>query len=115
MTAYLQGWHSAVFESNLGRSGAGVVHIHGEWLSGEDGAYRYRGRVSSVGGLAKGRIVVTRKAASGTSVFGPVERFVLVISGSSVTGQWEYSGHVLGAEHLRLRFRLKRFAQLAAE
>lgn len=112
MNTKVEGWHLVSFESNLGMNGSGLVHVAGEWLSGEDATYRYRGRVSTKGGLAKGRVVVTRKSPNGISIFGKVEQFVLVITGNCATGKWFYSGHVLGAEHLRLRFTLARVIEV---
>ncbi len=103
------------FESNLNATGSGLVSITNGWLSGFDFGYRYRGRLVAKGGMTRGRIRVQRYDPAAVSIFGSVSQFDLVISGNAFHGKRFFCGHVLGADHLRLRFHLDPAQVMAAE
>ena len=104
-----------IFESNLGLAGVGELYFRDGVFWGSDDGYRYRGFLEKSGGCYFGRAVVTRINSEAVSIFGTVERFELVLSGRFENGDLQFSGCVLGAEHLRLRFRVERQVRHAAE
>ncbi|MGC9447172.1 GrlR family regulatory protein [Cereibacter sphaeroides] len=103
------------YESNQGTEGYGTLCVNGASLTGGDGGYRYRGYVKSCGGIFRGRVAVTRVDPGAESIFGPVSRFELVISGRADGKCLFFSGFVLGWPSLRVRFRLIPAARIAAE
>ncbi len=103
------------FQSNLGSIGYGILTVSNGRLTGYDEGFRYRGFVTVYGGRLSGRIAVDRVDPEAVSIFGVVEHFEIMIAGNAVTGQWHYSGQVVGAEHLRVRFRLIELSAMAAE
>ena len=96
------------FESNLGATGTGALVVTNGRLTGRDNGYSYRGFIKDVGGLVRGALIITRVDDRAVSVFGSVDQFIMEIAGNCVSGQWTYSGQVVGAEHLKVRFDLKR-------
>jgi hypothetical protein len=113
--AIKSGAYFVYFESNLGTSGVGTIVVNGSRISGGDGGYIYRGFVLSIGGRHYGRIAVIRVDPGAESIFGSADRFELEISGCSLGASLKFSGHVLGWEHLRVRFNLRSAIALAAE
>jgi hypothetical protein len=106
--------YEVLFESNLGASGKGLLSIRGGRLFGFDEGFMYRGYVKAVGGFVEGRVAIDRKDPNAVSIFGAVDRFELVIRGHGKSGTWHYSGHVVGAEQLRVRFVLALLTSMAA-
>lgn len=96
------------FESNLGGTGTGALVVTNGRLTGRDNGYVYRGYIKQVGGRVNGALIVTRSDPRAVSIFGSVDQFVMEIAGYCASGEWTYSGQVIGAEHLRVRFDLKR-------
>lgn len=115
MARLQDGGYAVYFESNLETSGFGTIVVRGAKVQGGDGGFIYRGYVAPKGGLFFGRIAVIRVDPSAVSVFGPVDRFQLEVSGRPDKGGWRFTGAVEGAEHLRVRFRLVSLQRLAAE
>jgi T3SS negative regulator,GrlR len=103
------------YESNLGWSGVGELFVRNGVFWGCDEGYRYKGYLERVGGCYFGKAVITQVDRNAVSIFGPVERFEIEVSGRNEKGRLLFSGRVLGAEHLRLRFVLSRRAMFAAE
>lgn len=115
MSRLLNGVCWVRFESNVGTFGIGSLSLRNGWLTGGDGEFRYRGFVVALGGCHRGQIAVERIHPTAVSLFGPVERFELVISGMASRNQFEFSGKVKGAEHLRLRIHIIPAMRMAAE
>lgn len=100
--------YHVTFESNFGAIGSGALVVTNGRLTGCDEGYSYRGFVKVVGGCVRGAIVATRTDPKAVSIFGSVDQFILEIAGNCAGGAWTYSGQVLGAEQMRVRFDLKR-------
>ncbi|NHB77983.1 GrlR family regulatory protein [Rhodobacter calidifons] len=111
----VEGLYWVQFESNLGLVGVGEIHVHDGVFRGKDDGYTYRGYLVRRGGCYFGKAVIIRTTPDALSIFGPVERFELELSGRFEGGELRFSGHVVGAEHLRLRFVLMRQVSFAAE
>jgi len=90
------------FESNVGFSGSGALYFRNGVFWGGDDGYRYKGYLERHGGCYFGKAAITRVFPEAVSIFGPVERFELALSGRVENGALHFSGCVLGAEHLRL-------------
>jgi hypothetical protein len=106
--------YEVLFESNLGASGKGILSVRGGRLFGFDEGFTYRGYVKAVGGFVEGRVAIERRDPKAISIFGAVDRFELLIRGHGKSGTWQYSGHVVGAERLRVRFGLSLLTSMAA-
>ncbi len=103
------------FESNLGGKGIGILHIAGHRMWGGDGGYKYRGIVGSRGGVIVGKVLVDRVEPLSESIFGKIDHFEVEFSGKADRGFYTFSGWVLGAPTMRVRFTLRRVTALAAE
>lgn len=99
--------YHVTFESNHGASGTGSLVVTNGRISGCDSGYSYRGYVKVVGGCMRGKLIVTRTDPAATSIFGSIDQFVLLVAGNTASGKWTYSGQVLGAEQMKVRFDLK--------
>jgi hypothetical protein len=113
--AALYGPYWVEFNSNIGTSGVGTIQLDRSRIWGGDGGYIYRGHMDCRGGLYFGRVAVIRVDPEARSIFGPVERFELKISGRADGNGFTFSGCVIGFETMRVRLRMRTATRLAAE
>lgn len=99
--------YHVTFQSNFGAVGTGALVVTNGRITGCDNGFAYRGFEKVTGGYVRGALVVTRTDPRAVSIFGSVDQFVIEIAGNCAGGVWGYSGQVIGAEHLKVRFELK--------
>lgn len=75
------GIYHVSFSSSTGLSAEGLAVIKGSSVNGGDPGYLYRGQVNAEGDNLSGQILIERWNPSGVSVFGPMDKFELSLSG----------------------------------
>lgn len=92
------------FSSSVGRTGEGLVVMKQGSANGGDTGYLYTGQFNVNGDALSGRLHIKRWNPGQVSVFGPLEKFDLSLSGKMDTGgkNFSVSGTVSGQPGLTI-------------
>ena len=111
----ISGIFSAEFISNRNGAGCGVAIFSGNTVHGGDSSHYYRGkyRLDERNQIA-GTIEVFKYSTLSNSVFGPLDRFKLILNGivSLDNNAFELSGQVQGQPNLMITISLKKMDDL---
>lgn len=104
---------SVEFGTNSFRAGAGVVVIETCKALGGDGQYFYVGKCEvDATGTAHAEITVTHYSGQPNSVFGPLKKFTVQLSGKADPKVMELHGHLVESPNQKISAFLTRRAEL---
>ncbi len=106
----INGIYSVKFKSLTGEGTGTVVFIDGRSYGG-DFAYYYKGPFQLEGDKLSGKIEVVRHQP-GESIFGPLDRFHLKLSGTQAAGSFNLQGNVLEHPDQTIRINGKKISEL---
>lgn len=111
--AMISGIFSAVFVSNQNRSGTGVAIFSGNAIHGGDASHYYRGKYKlDERNQITSTIEVFKYATLQDSVFGPLDKFRLILNGIVNDQGFELSGQIEGRPADMIRISLKKLDEL---
>lgn len=98
------GIYHVSFSSSAGVSGDGLVVIKGIFVNGGDPVCLYRGQFNAEGDNLSGQILIERWNPGGVSVFGPMDKFELSLSGrfNASSSTFSVSGGIPGSPGLTI-------------
>ena len=108
----LEALWSVEFVSTLGRSGGGVVVFETGRVFGGDGQYYYLGNYKVEGEIASGEAEITHYSGQPLSVFGPMEKFRIKVSGKLQAPIMELTGYLVDNPSIKIVMRLTKRADL---
>ena len=108
----LEALWSVEFVSNLEAVGAGVAVFETGRVFGGDSQYYYLGSFRVVNGVAKADIEVNHYFGPLSSIFGPLTKFNLKLTGQPNNPVMELSGHLVENPKLQIYIRLTKRADL---
>jgi hypothetical protein len=111
----ISGIFSAAFVSNQNMAGYGVAVFSGNAIHGGDASHYYRGKYKlDEKNLMSGTIEVFKYTNLQNSVFGPLDKFKLILNGQVIVNdkEFELSGSVEGHPEFLIRIALKKMDEL---
>jgi hypothetical protein len=90
------GIYYIIFKSHLGIMGDGLVVVDDGKVHGGDFRYLYRGTYKVDGTSLRAEIQVSYYRGTLKSVFGPLSKFDLILSGNATDDTFTLSGHMPG-------------------
>jgi hypothetical protein len=110
----ISGIYSAVFFSNKNKGGCGVAIFTGNAIHGGDASHYYRGKYSL---HEKNRISATidvvKYSTLHDSIFGPLDRFRLILNGIVDDQGFDLSSPMEGRPDLMITISLRKMDELA--
>lgn len=100
------------FLSNLGATGAGVVVFETGRVFGGDTQYYYLGDYKIEGETVSGEAEITHYGDQPYSVFGPMKKFRIKVSGKLSVPVMELKGHLVDNPSMKIVMRLTKRAGL---
>jgi hypothetical protein len=98
------GIYHVEFASAMGAAGDGLVVIKDGSINGGDGGYLYQGKLETpTPELLRGQLQVKRWNAGRVSVFGPLNDFVLDLSGHVANDSFTVNGGVPGHPGMKIK------------
>ncbi len=108
----LPGLYSIVFSAPGGNAGIGLVVVDSGKIHGGDLTYLYRGTYQTDGQSVTASIHVSHYRGQPNSILGPINNFVLKLSGKVSKSEFVLSGHVEGHPQLLISITAQRQADL---
>jgi hypothetical protein len=108
----LEALWSVEFVSNLKMFGAGVVVLETGRVFGGDSAYYYLGTCQVKNDIFKAEIKVIHYAGQAFSIFGPLDKFNLKLSGKIQEPIMELRGFLVENPQMKILIRLTKRADL---
>jgi len=108
----LEALWSVEFVSNLQSFGAGVAVFETGRVFGGDSQYYYLGTFRVANGVAQANIKVNHCFGLPSSIFGPMKKFNLKLTGQPNTPVMELRGHLVEDPKLQIYIRLTKRADL---
>ena len=96
------GIYYIIFKSYLGIIGDGLVVVDDGKVHGGDSRYLYRGTYQVAGTSIRAEIQVSYYRGTLKSVFGPLSKFDLTLSGNATDEAFTLSGHMPGRSQVAL-------------
>ena len=90
------GIYYVVFTTYTGIFGDGLAVFDNGNIHGGDNRYLYRGHYTLEGNALAAKIQVSYYRGKFESLFGPLDKFELTLSGNAGEDQFKLSGHVFG-------------------
>jgi hypothetical protein len=107
------GIYYIIFKSYLGIIGDGLVVVDNGKVHGGDSRYLYRGTYKVDGTSIKAEIQVSYYRGTLKSVFGPLSKFELILSGNAPDELFTLSGHMPGRSQAALTVEGQKQSDLA--
>lgn len=108
----LEALWTAEFETNMGTFGGGVVVFETGRIFGGDSLYYYLGKAEVKNEIVEAEVEVTNHSGPPRSVFGPLEKFHLKLSGRLQRPVMELKGYLVENPSMGIVVRLTHRAEL---
>lgn len=108
------GIYHVTFSSSLGAAGEGLAVVKNGTVNGGDAGYLYQGGLSQNGEQVSGTLQISRWNRNMVSVFGPLDRFALQLSGAAAANDsFTVTGGIPNQPGLAITIRGRRLAEAA--
>lgn len=108
-----EGIYHVRFSAGAQQFGEGLAVVKGGKVNGGDPGYVYTGDIAINGGAASATLHIAQWNAAVKSVFGPMQAFDLVLTGTAGVSDFTVTGHVVGQPQRQIRIH-GRFVAAAA-
>lgn len=106
------GIYYVIFRSHNGVFGDGLAVVDTGRIHGGDYRYLYRGHYKVEGNSLRAKIQVSYYRGKCESVFGPVDKFDLTLSGNAAEGTFKVSGNIFGQSQMKITIEGQKQADL---
>lgn len=109
------GIYHVTFSSSMGAGGEGLAVVKNGAVNGGDVGYLYQGNLAATGDQVSGKLQVSRWNQNHVSVFGPLQRFDLALTGrtSAANDGFTVTGGIPNQPGLTITIRGRRLANAA--
>ena len=98
-----EGIYEVSFSSNVGSSGRGLIVVSNGAINGGDISHLYQGPYTCAGNTINATLSISQYNSSQQSVFGPLDNFILELSGAVTNGNsFKVAGKVAGQPQLSI-------------
>ena len=111
----MNGIFHVTFKSSMGHGGEGLAVVKDGAVNGGDTGYLYQGSLSEADSQISGTLQISRWNRASVSIFGPLERFALELTGmvDAANDGFTVAGGVAGQPGLKITIRGRRIAEAA--
>ena len=109
------GIYYVIFTRYTGIFGDGLMVFDNGNIHGGDNRYLYRGHYKVEGTSLTAKIQVSYYRGKLESLFGPMDKFDLTLSGDAMPDRFKMSGHISGWSEMRITIEGQKQADLVAQ
>jgi len=109
------GIYYVIFTTHTGIFGDGLAVFDNGIIHGGDNRYLYRGHYTIEGNSLTAKIQVSYYRGKFESLFGPVDKYELTLSGDAGEDQFKMSGHIFGWSERQITIEGQKQADLVTQ